>query len=379
MKKIIVVGMAALGALALAGCGGTKKIDPMKWYSVEFSGTNGHGTATLDDSYDWEEELGLDEDNSEDLEKIFAIDEAIDYEITPEEDLSNGDKVTLKLKIDENMLKKVGYKATSSSKEFEVSGLSDVEELDLDDYISVDYEGASPYAKANVSVDLPATGTPVTFEYENNKEVANGDIIKVTATYDKDVLAANGYKLKSDSTEIKVSGVSTYMSSIDEVTDENLQAIDKDIQADIEDQFSDGKKICWLMSAATGDNNTWDAGFSNPTVTYKNVSISDIYLLNSKKYIYPVFSDTNAQLYIVYKVDVDYSIEEYYGPDQSGSTTIYVPYVIYSPIVDQKNEYSYEQGDIIYSEDYATVERDSILTKLKENNAEEYTIAEKNY
>lgn len=94
------------------------------------------------------EELGLNEDKTEDLAKTMVMEEAIDYDVSPETGLSNGDEVTLTVRVDENRLKKLGYRAKSSSKKIKVNGLSDVQELNLEDYITVNYDGASPYADA---------------------------------------------------------------------------------------------------------------------------------------------------------------------------------------------------------------------------------------
>lgn len=378
MKKMIVAGICVIGALALTGCGG-KKIEPINWLSVEFSGADGYGTATIDESYDWMEELGLDEDKTEDLAKTMVMEEAIDYEVSPETDLSNGDEVTLTVRVDEDRLKKMGYRAKSSSKKIKVSGLPEVQELKLEDYITVNYDGASPYADAKISVKLPVQGMMIRYDYGDHDEVANGDTLTVTAEYDKEEMAKLGYKLKSDTAKIKVSGLPTYMDSIDQMTEENLQAMEKDVQEDIADHFSTGIKTCWLMAAATGDHNVWEAGFSNPTVTYTNEGISDIYLLNSNKYQYPLFTDQNAMLCVVYKVNVDYSIKEYYVEDQAGSTTIYVPYIIYSPIVDGKSGYTYEQGNAEYSSFCVSDNREEVLTKLKDGRESDYRFSEKNY
>lgn len=59
---------------------------------------NGYGTASLDESYDWIDDAidlceGLDEDEQFELE--LALYDAVSYEISPVENLSNGDEVTI--------------------------------------------------------------------------------------------------------------------------------------------------------------------------------------------------------------------------------------------------------------------------------------------
>ena len=110
LLKIMVSGaMLVLLAGTLTACGKTE-IDVMEGLELNYNGVDGYGTASIADSYVWEdsamEAAGIDEDKMTDdnigdmFKGMAAIEEAVSYEVYPNENLSNGDEVTVKATVD---------------------------------------------------------------------------------------------------------------------------------------------------------------------------------------------------------------------------------------------------------------------------------------
>ena len=84
-----------------------EKVDPFTVLSSPvFEGQNGEGQAKIADS------------------------EPFSFSVTPDSKLSNGDKVTVKLTNDEASLKRLGYIASKTEKEYTVSGLLEIKDYD---------------------------------------------------------------------------------------------------------------------------------------------------------------------------------------------------------------------------------------------------------
>lgn len=98
-----------------------EKIDVTETLSLKYDGADGYGTVEILNAYDWEDEalkaIGI--ENIEDfssLEDAFIIESAVSYEVLPNNNLSNGDEVTVKVHIDEAELEEYQLKLIGSEK-----------------------------------------------------------------------------------------------------------------------------------------------------------------------------------------------------------------------------------------------------------------------
>lgn len=112
--------LTLFSVLMLSGCGERATLDFSQIVTVtRFKGVNGEGTAVID------------ADSNKALAMLGNLNEATanaileDIEVIPQNDgsLSNGDKLTVVIKIDEQMLKNAKVKAKNTELTFDVSGL----------------------------------------------------------------------------------------------------------------------------------------------------------------------------------------------------------------------------------------------------------------
>lgn len=112
--------LTLLSVLMLSGCGERATVDFMQVVSVTgYKGVNGEGYAVLD------------ADRNKALAMLGNLNEATanaileDIEVLPQNDgkLSNGDKLTVIIKVDEQMLKNAKVKVKNTELTFDVSGL----------------------------------------------------------------------------------------------------------------------------------------------------------------------------------------------------------------------------------------------------------------
>lgn len=142
LRSAITGTLLILMVVALSGCG-KKEIDVMEGIEVEFSGVDGYGTARIADEYVFEEAAleaaGLAEKMDSDfddeaigtLQGVYTIEEAVKYEVSPSENLSNGDVVTVTASINNESVEDFKIHFTGSEKKFTVEGLNEVEQIDL--------------------------------------------------------------------------------------------------------------------------------------------------------------------------------------------------------------------------------------------------------
>ena len=266
-KKIII--MIMLLVAVLTGCG-KKKIDVMDNLTVKFDGYDGYGTAELENKYSWENEAfeaaGI--ENIEGLDtfaEAFMIENAVSYEVTPKENLSNGDEVTVKASIDQTILENYDIELVADSeRKFTVENLSELSTVDLFENIDVKYQGIAPDVTATL-VDANPDYYVGVQRYTINKtsNLNIGDIITVTAEYDKNRLSQAGYIAESDTKEFVVPETDKYVMSISEIPDEVIQKMNKQFEDAIYAQVAnawkekaslvDAKYVgCYLLTAKEG-------------------------------------------------------------------------------------------------------------------------------
>ena len=102
-------------SLLLAGCsyGNPVKLDPFENMEIEYTGWNGSGKAKVENKIDYT-------GNNEAVKKFI---DSISYKISPNEDLMNGDMITVELKYTKDALKLANVQLTEEKKEFRVQGL----------------------------------------------------------------------------------------------------------------------------------------------------------------------------------------------------------------------------------------------------------------
>lgn len=153
--------------LMLSGCGERATIDFMQIVRVtRYKGVNGEGSAVLD------------ADRNKALAMLGNLNEATanaileDIEIIPQNDgsLSNGDKLTVIIKIDEQMLKNAKVKAKNTVLTFDVSGLVTAIKApaDLDSKNGETFEKLKALAEGKLNKEIARLTNPEEFQTSGN-------------------------------------------------------------------------------------------------------------------------------------------------------------------------------------------------------------------
>ena len=225
---------------ALTGCGKTE-IDVMEGIEVEFSGVDGYGTAWINDTDAWEEAAfeaagikeKLDTDSEEVIEATqaaFVIEEAVRFEISPTENLSNGDVVTVTAALDNESVEDYKITFIGDKKTFTVEGLKEVEEIDLFDGVTVEFEGFAPYVKATINSQNANKDVYVSYSIDKTDNLTMGDIVTVTAEFDEESLLQKGYMAEESAKEFVVDECDRYVTVLEEIPEDMFGKMNKQFE-----------------------------------------------------------------------------------------------------------------------------------------------------
>ena len=195
MKRFITVGIIIVAVL-LMGCSSSRDFDAMSHLTVEFSGLDGQGSASVAvvDMAAWEsaamQAAGLAEATAT-LMDFLAVASAVDAEVSPDSGLYNGDSVTITLTVNEDIASEYGFRVTGGlTRNFTVAGLTEVETVDVFEGVELITSGTSPFltveAVNNSSLDfVPMVSYTVVHE-PGPGGFAVGDEVVVQANLSRD-------------------------------------------------------------------------------------------------------------------------------------------------------------------------------------------------
>ena len=208
-----------------------QEIDLSKYISLDMDGKyNEYASFTEDDIVIDEKGLKADIDDTAIAKKLISRIEK-KAEVEENEDLSNGDKVTIKLKLGDDWLKENRLKLTSDKIEIKVEDLDDTEAVDLFDGIEIEVEGISPYLYITEidTSELDKTirnNTDFGIFDEDGNEIdyyldyfKNGDKLTIKADYKESTLQSKGYVVAKDTKQYKIEDQPYYITSKAEFTD----------------------------------------------------------------------------------------------------------------------------------------------------------------
>lgn len=235
LSKMLAIG-AFMGLMAgtMTGCGKTE-IDVMEGLTVEFNGIDGQGTASLSNKYFWEEDAfeaaGIsDSDDLSLLGKMAAIEAAVSYEVSPKENLSNGDEVTVRADVDNETAGEYKIKFTAEEKKYTVKGLKEIEQIDLFENIDVEYQGVAPYVKAYIQNGNNNLPVYVSYTLDKNENLSGGDTVTVKAEYDASQLLERGYTAGDGTKEFVVPECDEYITKLSQIPDDTMAKMKKQIE-----------------------------------------------------------------------------------------------------------------------------------------------------
>jgi hypothetical protein len=257
-------------SLLLGGCGSGQKADAFAFVSVSYDGYNGNGTVNVrfnegalaesvmgEEPEDWEE-LG------EWLTTYDNLCMGIDLSVTPRKNLSNGDTVTVVVSVTGEAAKKI----SGGEMEFQVSGLPEIETVDIFKDIELTYEGIvgdNPYVLLNRLSDSQVLQS-CQFSIEPQYGIKNGDTITVTIT-NSDALAEKFLCIPLETTKtFTVSGLDEYLTDADLLPEDQIREIIAQYvpasQEEDHDFWSYSESVYYKTYFCIGDKGAFGADFN---------------------------------------------------------------------------------------------------------------------
>lgn len=225
-------------------------IDPARYINVDISGYNEYGEADV--SFDEDalvEQIASNLDTNSLFRKIkvsnktdFAkklLDEGFSYSIGNTKNLSNGDKVEVTFDIDNSIFRQYHVELATAPLEITVTGLKEVEKVDVFSTLTIRYSGISP----DGSISITGLDSTLKIKAEPDSGLANGDTVTLTLS-PKSVSSFEKYMEKYEkvpaetSTTITVNGLSEYMTSIDQLTSDAEDQIDAAAEEALQQEIS---------------------------------------------------------------------------------------------------------------------------------------------
>lgn len=261
LRRLLLVAAATAGlVLSLTGC--SKTVDFLQYADVTFDGLNGQATATVNVDYN---KIGTDvfgkgksQTDMDEARTETAMMGEVNYKVTPSENLSNGDTVTLSVEISDYFQKENKITAKAASKEITVSGLKEPEMVDPFDesMFATVFSGDTETGKVTFKITgtLPdltfslTNGAPSDSPYsmlnyymddtDKSKDYSEDDTVTLHVQVKALTNFSEEYVLSRDTIEIPVKGAAKYIRSADEVTTEVLDVIKPIATARLEDSSS---------------------------------------------------------------------------------------------------------------------------------------------
>lgn len=208
-KKIISIALFTLFILLFTSCG-KKTVNLTDYLEVSFEGLNTNGTVNyyvedvqaIAEAYgietvDFESEMmTLYEKKPETAAEINELFSSYSVTIDKEDELSNGDTITVTITVDEDIKTLKG-----GEKEFTVEGLEEPEIIKSEDvkkHIIVDFIGANERGQARIENTFNNELANVPFKIEDDGKLTNGKQAKLIVDEEDTLLIDYGYKLEDD-------------------------------------------------------------------------------------------------------------------------------------------------------------------------------------
>ena len=280
--------LAAVMAL-LTGC--TKSVDLLQYADVTFDGASGNATATVALDYNGLGKAlfgkGKDQDIWDEAQTELSLMGHVNYTVTPQTGLSNGDTVTLTVSADDAFLKNHEITLSETSKTLTVSGLKEPETIDPfeDSLLNIAVEGetvsgklnilirgCAPHLGVTVSSDLPADDPRSALTYSVATEspeggYAQGDVVTITATPKFSSDFTNNYILSRDSLEVSLENVPHYLNSADEVTPDLLAQLKPLVENELNSSVDYGMTYTSIWAADGSSPVSSESSASGPRWT----------------------------------------------------------------------------------------------------------------
>ena len=331
--KTILVGITAVCMCAgLTGCG-KETVDVTADADISVSGYDGHGTATISKG-DWlmdtEKTYGQGMSLMELASLEEALGDAVEYNISPSANLSNGDEVVLTIDVDNSALEDYDFKLKGGEKKITVSGLDEVETFDPFENVTVNFSGMSPNGEASINKSGSSAGIDLSYTLDKSSGLKNGDevTVSVSAYDDTDIeeyCESKGKAISATEKTFTVEGLASYAQTIVDIPDD----MKSKMLAQAEDAIK--SKCIWDEYGTTG-------------VLKSLEYLGDYYLTGKEGFDASPYN----KIYCVYKGTVEFNALKRHGDGktmETGTLSFYTYYYYDNIIIMPDNTCSLDLSD----------------------------------
>ena len=316
----------------LTGCG-KETVDVTADADISVSGYDGHGTATISKG-DWlmdtEKTYGQGMSLMELASLEEALGDAVEYNISPSENLSNGDEVVLTIDVDNSALEDYDFKLKGGEKKITVSGLDEVETFDPFENVTVNFSGMSPNGEASINKSGSSAGIDLSYTLDKSSGLKNGDevTVSVSAYDDTDIeeyCESKGKAISATEKTFTVEGLASYAQTIVDIPDD----MKSKMLAQAEDAIK--SKCIWDEYGTTG-------------VLKSLEYLGDYYLTGKEGFDASPYN----KIYCVYKGTVEFNALKRHGDGktmETGTLSFYTYYYYDNIIIMPDNTCSLDLSD----------------------------------
>lgn len=213
-NKFLIVLITLISVFSLTGCSGKKTLDFQEVLTIEFDGLNGNGNIhqelnqSIFNNEEFLKRLFPDDSETKASMTFLELMDDVEYKFSKQEDLSNGDEITVTVEYDEDKFNEKGITIENTEFKTIVEGLSDGIKIDVFEGLKISYIGLSGkgYTYFDTSNCDDFTKNYVSFQCSESS-LSNGDTINVVANYDLDIAEENLVIVESNTKQFTVSGL----------------------------------------------------------------------------------------------------------------------------------------------------------------------------
>lgn len=280
----------------------------------------------------------------------------LDVNVTPNENLANGDKIKIEFEYDKDDFKEYGIKLNAKNITKKVNGLKAIKEVDIFKDLNLEFYGTAPMASTDSYVYLTVDGVVFDCIVTPNVGLGIGDEITVECIYPEPY---NGLKPKKTKTTVKVpENIEHFVLEPSELTEDDKEQM-KDVVNKIvtcQSPYRDELAYAYIYLAPES---------SRSSIALEDCVISNISIANDMDYY---ISKDDVGSYgcngAIIRYEFDATVDdEYY--EENGNTYHCYGYCIFTTLI-KKEDGTLELDDMVYI-------RSSELYELETEREEEIT------
>lgn len=204
---------------------------------VDFAGYNTVGSATVHIDYEnYDQQLGealkIDQEDLYSSLKYSICTDAFQISLDKENNLSNGDEVTVKIEYDNESVEDFKIRFSGDDVTFVVEGLEELQAIDPYEGLEVSFEGISPDGYINYYYNgISSYVSEDNFIVDKSTDLKNGDIVTISVEpYNEHLAAQNGYQFTETSKIFTVEGLDEYVQTASAIPEDFLEYAKEEAQ-----------------------------------------------------------------------------------------------------------------------------------------------------